>query len=180
MQTVPIFQDFLNPNQFGGSREMRLARGVQRLGLLATKGASKVNPVAAVIDAGLSLLDAGQSYLRYSAAKQASRALEAQLDALRHQLDNDLKMLQIDRQMREQERQTFFAALAQRLEENRQLAGRVQKELRHYRGISQTLLALLEELRYQQSNHLQEFVQLEAAAHRAMRAYLSYFVNSQA
>lgn len=180
MQTVSIFQNSLAPNQVGGSREVRLARGVQRLALLASKGASKVNPVAAVIDAGLSLLDAGQSYLRYSAAKQESRALEAQLAALRHQLYNDLEILQIERQKREQDRQSFFEALELQLRENRSQAQQVQKNLRRYRNVSESLLKQLELARYQQPTHLQEFVCLEAAAHRAMRAYLSYFVNSQA
>lgn len=180
MQTVPLFQDFVSPNQAGGSREMRLARGVQRLALLANKSASKLNPVAAVIDAGLSLLDMGQAYLRYSAAQAESRALQAQLDALEHQLDNDLKILQMERQMREENQQTFVEAVGQRLQENRSLAKQVQNGVSQYRDLFYSVLNLLEQAREQQQMQLQEFVQLEAAAHHAMRAYLSYFVNSQA
>ncbi|MCG5502045.1 hypothetical protein [Ectothiorhodospira lacustris] len=179
MQTVPIFRDFINPNQVGGTREARLARGVQRLGLLVTKNAGKLNPAAAMIDAGLSLLDAGLAYLRYSTEKRVTRALQDQLDALSHQLDNDLIILQIDRKAREQNYQTFIQAIDHRLQENRSIAQQVHKTMRHYRDLVDGILQQLEEARCQQQTNLQEFVRLEAASHRAMRVYLSFFVNSQ-
>ena len=179
MQTVNLFQDFISPNQSGGSREIRMARNVHRLALLGSKGASKLNPAAAILDAVFSVLDAGQAYLRYSAAKAETRALKAQLDVLSHQLDNDLKLLNMDRQKRQTKAQSFTEELRQYLEHNQRQSEVVLGQIQSYRGIFYQLLNLLEQARYQQQGELYEFVQLEATTHHAMRRYLAYVITAQ-
>lgn len=180
MQNVDLFDNAaLFANKTGGSREARAARSVTRLALLTRKGASKVHPAAALVDAGLSVLDAGQAYMRYSAAKAETQALKAQLKALEHQLDNDMVRLNIERQARDGQAALFRDELQMELEQNHLQVEALFAQLHAYGTIFYDLLEQIKQQRYRQQGELYEFMQLEAAAHTAMREYLACLIAAQ-
>lgn len=180
MQNVDLFESAaVFANQSGGSRGARAARSVTRLTLLARKGASKVHPAAALVDAGLSVLDAGQAYLRYSAAKAETQGLKAQLEALEHQLANDMAMLNMERQAHDARATLFRDELQAKLEQNQQQVDALFARLHAYRTIFYELLEQVKQQRYRQQGELYEFMQLEAAAHTAMREYLACLIAVQ-
>ncbi|USD36462.1 hypothetical protein [Ferrimonas sp. SCSIO 43195] len=174
MKTVELFQ--FNQLNLGSSRHARVVKNSRAALQLVRHGAKGANPVAAWVDAAISVADAINSYCKLQRAKAITEQLQARKQELTRKVANASEVLAIKQNLWQLEQQHRLSLLETTLEQHQQHTERLLAQLKSQHKSLEMLLTQVRALRRQSRSSCPRLTTLTHAADALMQAQLACLV----